>query len=270
MAFFTLTPSLGDFTHQADFSEPAFSLLADSTSLTKRILEALCGNLGASLHPYCLPRILKAVDLDHFPTGFCSIPRTRGPHCRSVPLGWSTLDLREGVASVEQPLQRTGRRGYQIKCPKTVHSRRSIALSPEIVEVLRALRERQTEERRRRSPCPSGVECKDQVCPHWHETGLVFTPPNGKPLHANNVRQRDLRKLCTRLGLPDERALHNLRHAHGSYLLQRGVSIKVVQERLGHSSAQFTLNTYAHVLAGMQESAVKVISAMLQGPTGGK
>jgi integrase len=56
----------------------------------------------------------------------------------------------------------------------------------------------------------------------------------------------------------------NLRHAHGSYLIQRGVSVKVVQERLGHATAAFTLNTYAHVLAGMQPQAARAISEMLR------
>lgn len=91
----------------------------------------------------------------------------------------------------------------------------------------------------------------------------LFSQRNGKPLHVHNFRLRDLQPLCTRLGLPYRRAIHNLRHAHGSYLLQRGVSIKVVQERLGHASAQFTLGTYAHVLAGMQAQAVQAVSALL-------
>ncbi len=60
------------------------------------------------------------------------------------------------------------------------------------------------------------------------------------------------------------RALHNLRHAHESYLIQRGVSVKVVQERLGHSSPAFTSTVYTHVLAGMQEQAARAISEMLK------
>jgi len=93
----------------------------------------------------------------------------------------------------------------------------------------------------------------------------VFCQPNGKPLHVHNFRLRDLQPLCQRLGLPYRRAIHNIRHAHGSYLLQRGVSVKVVQERLGHASAQFTLSTYAHVLAGMQAQAARAVSDMLKG-----
>ena len=62
-------------------------------------------------------------------------------------------------------------------------------------------------------------------------------------------------------------AFHLFRHAHGSYLLQRGVSVKVVQERLGHKTAAFTLSTYAHVLHGIQAQAARAVSAMLNACT---
>jgi integrase len=153
-------------------------------------------------------------------------------------LTWKALDLREGVAHVEQTLQRPSGGGYLCKDPKSDRSARAVVLSPEVVVTL---------------------------AEHERKSGFVFAQTDGKPLHANNIRQRDVRRLCTKLGLPWRRALHNLRHAHGSYLLQRGVSIKVVQERLGHSTAAFTLGTYAHVLQGMQEQAAEAMSAMLSG-----
>ncbi len=180
-------------------------------------------------------------------------------------IAWEDIDLRESIARVDQTLQRIRGGGYVLKDPKSVRSVRPVLLSPETVEVLQDLQAGQGERRRGLPRCERGVSCTDQACRHWHEVGLVFTQPNGKPLHPNNIRQRDLRRFCTQLGLPFHRALHNLRHAHGTYLLHRGVSLKVIQERLGHASAQFTLNTYAHVLTGMQESAARAVSAMLKG-----
>ncbi len=38
-------------------------------------------------------------------------------------------------------------------------------------------------------------------------------------------------------------------------MLKQGIHPKVVQERLGHSSIQITLDTYSHVAPGMQEAA---------------
>ena len=39
-------------------------------------------------------------------------------------------------------------------------------------------------------------------------------------------------------------------------LVQAGVNIKVIQERLGHKSVTLTLDTYSHLLPSMQASAV--------------
>jgi integrase len=48
---------------------------------------------------------------------------------------------------------------------------------------------------------------------------------------------------------------HDLRHTHASQLLRHGIHPKVVSERLGHSSIVITLNTYSHVLRGLQEES---------------
>ena len=180
-------------------------------------------------------------------------------------LTWQEVALGDGIAYIEQTLERPSGGGHRLKAPKTEHSRRAITLPSEVAEQLRNLRALQEKEQARRGLCERGKMCSRPRCSKWHQFGLVFSQQNGKPIHDNNIRLRDLKPLCTKLGLPYHRALHNFRHAHGSYLLQRGVSIKVVQERLGHSTAAFTLSRYAHVLTGMQEQAAKAASAMLNG-----
>jgi integrase len=50
---------------------------------------------------------------------------------------------------------------------------------------------------------------------------------------------------------------HDARHSHASLMLKLGVHPKIVQERLGHSSIQITLDTYSHVTPGMQQAAAK-------------
>ena len=47
------------------------------------------------------------------------------------------------------------------------------------------------------------------------------------------------------------------RHTHASLLLKQGVHPKVVQERSGHGSIQITLDTYSHVVGGLQEVAAQ-------------
>lgn len=55
------------------------------------------------------------------------------------------------------------------------------------------------------------------------------------------------RTTVIRAGLPREITYHSLRHYYASLLIRHGESIKTVQERLGHSSAVTTLNTYSHL-----------------------
>ena len=53
-------------------------------------------------------------------------------------------------------------------------------------------------------------------------------------------------------------SFHALRHTHATFLLENGVSIKVIQDRLGHSSAVTTLDYYSHVSPKMDEEAARI------------
>ncbi len=54
--------------------------------------------------------------------------------------------------------------------------------------------------------------------------------------------------------------LYALRHTCATLLLEAGVSLKVVQERLGHSSISVTGDVYSHVSASLQERAVEQLA----------
>jgi integrase len=58
----------------------------------------------------------------------------------------------------------------------------------------------------------------------------------------------------------------DLLHTHATLLLRAGVNPRVVSERLGHSSVAFTLDTYAHVLPGMQAAAADAFAQLLREP----
>ena len=58
--------------------------------------------------------------------------------------------------------------------------------------------------------------------------------------------------------------LHDLRHTHGTLLIKAGVPVKVVSERLGHATPAFTIETYQHVLPGMQADAAHVFERSSQ------
>lgn len=177
-------------------------------------------------------------------------------------LRWKDVDLPLNVASIQQILYRLGREQI-FKPPKSQKSKRPVALPPVVVEELRRLKEWQEEQRRKRGICPS-PDCKDRNCVRWHDQGLVFCQPIGRPLHGHNITQRDFRRLLKRAGLPRIR-FHDLRHSHATHLLRQGVHPKIVQERLGHSTPAFTLAVYSHVLPGMQEQAARELAERLLG-----
>ena len=57
---------------------------------------------------------------------------------------------------------------------------------------------------------------------------------------------------------------HDLRHTHATHLFRAGIHPKVVSERPGHASIGITLDTYSHVMPGMQEEAAGRINAGLK------
>lgn len=68
-------------------------------------------------------------------------------------------------------------------------------------------------------------------------------------------------------GLPRVR-FHDLRHSHATHLLTAKIHPKVVQERLGHANIAMTLDTYSHVLPGLQEEEAGSVDTLMQRPCG--
>ncbi|WP_232302903.1 site-specific integrase [Bacillus cereus] len=63
------------------------------------------------------------------------------------------------------------------------------------------------------------------------------------------------KKLIKKSEVPDIR-FHDLRHTHATLMLKQGIHPKIVSERLGHKRVGITLDTYSHVVPGLQETAV--------------
>jgi integrase len=82
--------------------------------------------------------------------------------------------------------------------------------------------------------------------------------PGDGPWWPSNS-DRVWRRFKTRQKL--EIRFHDLRHTHATQLLKVGAHPKVVSKRLGHASIGITLDTYSHVMPGMQEEATEKIDA---------
>ena len=102
--------------------------------------------------------------------------------------------------------------------------------------------------------------------PGFNSHDLVFPGADGQPWWPSNFA-RASRRVFEKAGL--ECRLHDLRHTHATMLLRHDVHRKVVQERLGHASIGITLDTYSHVMPGMQEEAAEKIDAGLRAALAG-
>ena len=150
-------------------------------------------------------------------------------------LKWSDIDWKNGIIKVRRQVARVD--GQIVEAPlKTKNSYRAVSISPQAIEVLR--------EQKRKT--------NDQY---------VFPSPNGGPISPDSVNNM-LKRVLERAGIPKVR-FHDLRHTFATIALQNGVDIKTVSSMLGHFSAGFTLDTYAHVTTSAQKEAAQTIGNIL-------
>ncbi|MEE9544053.1 MAG: site-specific integrase [Rhodospirillales bacterium] len=158
---------------------------------------------------------------------------------------WQDIDLDGAVLTVIQSLEQT-KAGLRFKPPKSKKSRRRISLSPLTVDALRRHKVKQLEER-----LALGLGKND--------SGLVFTTVEGEPVNPRKF-SKDFYWIVKRSKIKRV-TFHGLRHTHITQLLKDGEHIKVVSERVGHSSIAITLGVYGHVIPGMDEDTALRVDA---------
>jgi integrase len=155
-----------------------------------------------------------------------------------------TLDDAGGTLRVSRVLS-----DGEFTTPKTKRSRRRIKLSAGSARALKVHQRRQYEERSRKA----GL---------WQNHELVFPSSVGTPMSHRNVA-RSFKALLKRAGLPMSIRLYDLRHTCATLLLSRDVHPKYVQELLGHASITQTLDTYSHIIEGMDGGTTEAIEEAL-------
>lgn len=163
-------------------------------------------------------------------------------------LKWTDLDEKSSTLRVQRAVTQDAHRRKTLGPTKTSRTR-AIPLGPRAVVALQAQRFRQAKWR---------LKLGDL----YQDQGLIFANEYGGLREAQNVSGRYFKPLLRAAKLPDL-SLYGLRHSHATLLLAAGEHPKVVQERLGHSSIQLTLDTYTHVVKGLQERASERLEALL-------
>ena len=166
-------------------------------------------------------------------------------------LRWADVDLDAGTLRVEQQVIRVPGKGLVVSpLPKTASSRRINHLPGFALDVLRQHRLRLLQERLRAGG-------------RWREHDLVFPSSVGTPIEPRNLT-RHLHRLCGEAGLKPER-FHNLRHTAASIGFAEGLDPKMIQHMLGHSSIGVTMDTYTHLVPGLQKDAAERIGRAIGG-----
>ena len=153
-------------------------------------------------------------------------------------LKWDDLDLERGDLRVKRQIARIN--GEVVEAPlKTKNAYRTLPLARDTIDVL-------NQQKKKVGSCP------------W-----VFPSPTGSPMSPDSVLHM-LHRVLKRAGLPRVR-FHDLRHTFATLALQNGVDVKTVSGMLGHYSAGFTLDTYAHVTTSAQRQAAEAMEHVLPG-----
>lgn len=158
-------------------------------------------------------------------------------------LRWDSIDFPGKKLYVKQSLVSTSGGPLLEPSPKTKAGYRQIELPKRCMEELEAHRGWQEQQK---------AEWLDQ----YVEEGLVAANDNGRYIDPSYFSYAIFKKLLEKAGIPGSVRFHDLRHTHATWLLEKGVHPKVVAERLGHSGIRITLDTYSHVVKGLQQMAV--------------
>jgi integrase len=143
-------------------------------------------------------------------------------------LRWEDVDLDRRTLAVRRSLTRIPG-GYAFTQPKTARGRRIIPLPAAAAETLRAHHERLELQRM--------WEAR-----RWEPLDLVFPNTVGNPMREPAVLAA-FHRVLEQAGLPRHR-LHDLRHTYATRLFANNAHVRAVQELMGHSRSDMTLEIY--------------------------
>jgi integrase len=166
----------------------------------------------------------------------------------AVALTVGDLDLDTGAVRITKAEKRDDSvpGGLTIGPPKSRKARRTVILPREVLPMLEPLTRTEEGKPRRRDE-------------------RLFTAPRG-----GNVRHRTFYRLVwanaiTASGIAEPRPrLHDLRHSHVAWLIAAGVSLPVIQARLGHEKITTTIDTYGHLLPDVMQAAADAASLVFR------
>lgn len=154
---------------------------------------------------------------------------------------WDCVDLEKGTITVNKQLQNIPKHPGEFRLLSSKNGKgRTIALPASVITMLKRHKIQQNLDRLRAGEL-------------WEDSGFVFTDEVGHHVSPNTV-YNCYKKVVASIGLPTAR-FHDLRHSYAVAAIRAGDDIKTVQGNLGHATAAFTLDVYAHFTDEMKKAS---------------
>lgn len=173
------------------------------------------------------------------------------------------IDLSKRELYVRRTLGRVCKPGggsmpVAVRDPKTNTGRRTVSLSPFIVDLLQKHIERRNKRIEQLRPTWEG---KNYFSPEWIDNDFLFISSYGIVPDHSKLLQR-LNKLLQKIGAAHV-TLHGLRHTFATRWIEAGLDVRSLSEILGHADAKMTLNTYTHSLPEQKRQSMDRLTLLL-------
>ncbi|MEH7403352.1 tyrosine-type recombinase/integrase [Gottfriedia acidiceleris] len=167
-------------------------------------------------------------------------------------LQWKDIDFVNNTISVTKTLYNPNNnsREYTLLPPKTHGSIRTIKMDENVIKELKKHKSEQN-------------ELKMVIRNQYVDKGFVFADEYGYPSFNKRIQNR-MKRLVKLSGITKSVTPHSFRHTHTSLLIEAGVGVKEVQQRLGHSDINTTMDIYAHMTKNMEEKASQKFSELMR------
>ncbi|AFQ29618.1 site-specific integrase [Bacillus thuringiensis] len=168
-------------------------------------------------------------------------------------LKWTDVDFENNTIKITKTLYNPDNNSqhYHLLTPKTKGSIRTIKMDQGIMKLLKSHKAKQN-------------ELKLYTRPQYVDQGFVITKASGYPEVMKMIQNR-LKRLIKLSNITKNITPHSFRHTHTSLLIEAGVGIKEIQQRLGHTDIETTMNIYAHMTKNMEEKASQKFSELMKG-----
>lgn len=160
-----------------------------------------------------------------------------------IALKWSDIDFTNHTLRVIKTYfnPSNNKQKYKLLTPKTEGSIRTITIDPVVIELLQAHEKEQE-------------KIMNDNKPFYVDNGFIFTNTEGYPKTIKHISIR-MNRLLKKTTIKKHVTPHSFRHTHTSLLIEANVHIKEIQERLGHSDINTTMDIYAHMTQNIKREA---------------